>query len=201
MALDRPNVFGSVALAVARTPLDWRWQRVQRSGVSGAAKSFVDALKGRTSLDRIDAVNRYVNAHVTFVNDSVQFPNPDHWSTASETLFRRRGDCEDFAIAKLQMLRAAGLPDRDLYLVIVKDVVRRADHAILVVRADGRMLLLDSNTDRITDATEPQHYRPILSYSSGRAWTHGYQRATKRVELAVALPLDGTFPGVIRLRR
>ena len=36
---------------------------------------------------------------------------------------RGRGDCEDYAIAKLQMLRAAGFEDRDLYLVIAKDLI------------------------------------------------------------------------------
>ena len=190
IALDRPNLFGSVALAVARTPLDWRWQRVAQSGVTGKSKSFATALRGNVPLDRIDAVNRYVNAQVAFVNDTVQYRTPDHWSPASETLGRGRGDCEDYAIAKLQMLRAAGLADRDLYLVIVKDLVRRADHAVLVVRAEGRMLLLDSNTNGITDATKAQDYRPVLSYSAGHAWTHGYQRAIKPVVLAAVFPPD-----------
>ncbi len=190
MALDRPNVLGSVALAVAHTPLDGRSQRVSHSGVTGKSRSFATALRGHVPLDRIDAVNRYVNAHVAFISDTVQYRTPDRWSAASETLGRGRGDCEDYAIAKLQMLRVAGFADRDLYLVIVKDLVRRADHAVLVVRADGRMLLLDSNTDGITDATKSQDYRPVLSYSAGNAWTHGFQRAMKPVVLAAAFSPD-----------
>ena len=37
--------------------------------------------------------------------------------------------------------------------MIVKDLVRRADHAVLVVRAGGHMYVLDNGTDRLLDAT------------------------------------------------
>ena len=63
----------------------------------------------------------------------------DRWSAADDTLARGRGDCEDYALAKLAMLRRAGFADRDLYLVLVKDLARRADHAVLVVRSDGKI--------------------------------------------------------------
>jgi predicted transglutaminase-like cysteine proteinase len=110
------------------------------------------------------------------------------WSVAGETLRRGRGDCEDYAIAKLQMLRHAGFADRDLYLVVVKDLVRRSDHAVLVVRAEGRMLLLDNGTDRIADAASAQDYRPVLSFAAGHVWTHGYQRSQPPVTIAEATP-------------
>ena len=66
--------------------------------------------------------------------------------------------------------------DRDLYLVIAKDLVRRADHALLVVRAEGRMLVLDNGTDTILDAEDASDYRPVLTFSATGAWTHGYRR-------------------------
>ena len=74
------------------------------------------------------------------------------------------------------MLRAAGLADRDMYLVIAKDLVRRADHALLVVRSGGRMLVLDNGTNRILDADDISDYRPVLTFSATGAWTHGYRR-------------------------
>ena len=188
IAYDRPNVFGSVALAVSHTPLDYRWRKVERSRVSGAPAAFAAGLRNRDPLDRLDAVNRYVNAHVTFTDDVRQYRTADLWSSAGETLRRGRGDCEDYAIAKLQMLRHAGFADRDLYLVIVKDLVRRSDHAVLVVRAEGRMLLLDNGTDRIADAATVQDYRPVLSFAAGRVWTHGYQRSQPPVIIAEAIP-------------
>jgi predicted transglutaminase-like cysteine proteinase len=186
IAYDRPNIFGTVALAVQHSPLDYRWHKVEHVRVTGAPAAFASALRNRPALDRLDAVNRFVNARVIFTDDRRQYRTADLWSSASETLRRGRGDCEDYAIAKLQMLRNAGFADRDLYLVIVKDLVRRADHAVLVVRADGRMLLLDNGTDRVADAANAQDYRPVLSFNAGHVWTHGYQRALPPVTIAQA---------------
>jgi predicted transglutaminase-like cysteine proteinase len=186
IAYDRPNIFGTVALAVPRSPLDYRWHKVEHARVTGAPAAFASALRGQDAFDRLEAVNRYVNARVTFTDDRRQYHVADLWSPAGETLRRGRGDCEDYAIAKLQMLRNAGFADRDLYLVIVKDLVRRADHAVLVVRAEGRMLLLDNGTDRVADAANAQDYRPVLSFNAGHVWTHGYQRALPPVTIAQA---------------
>lgn len=182
----RPDVFGSVALSVGRTPLDHRWRKVARQGIGGAAGAYAASLRGLASLDRVEAVNRYVNGRVQFVDDSRQYGREDHWVAASETLRRGRGDCEDYAIAKLQMLRAAGVADRDLYLVIAKDLVRRADHALLVVRAGGRMVVLDNGTNRLLDADEAGDYRPVLTFAASGAWTHGYRRPAPTMTMAAA---------------
>jgi len=163
-------------LAVGRTPLDQRWRNVARQRVLGAPAAYAASLRGQGELARVEAVNRYVNGRVQFVDDLRQYGRADLWAAASETLRRGRGDCEDYAIAKLQMLRAAGVADRDMYLVIAKDLVRRADHALLVVRAGGQMLVLDNGTNRILDADEISDYRPVLTYSAAGAWTHGYRR-------------------------
>ena len=47
---------------------------------------------------------------------------------------------------------------------------------MLVVRAEGRMLVLDNGTDRLIDSYEMPDYRPIVTFSGNRAWTHGYRR-------------------------
>lgn len=179
VAADRPNVFGTVALRVARTPLDRRWQRVRHARVNGPVGTWARGLAGLAPEQRAETINRFVNQRISFTDDSAQYGAPDVWQSAGDTLRRRRGDCEDYAIAKLQLLRQSGVAAGDLYLVIVKDLVRRADHAVLVVRTGDRLLLLDNATDRVADATAFQDYRPMLSYAAnGRdAWTHGYQRS------------------------
>ncbi len=184
ISADRPDVFNSVALKVANTSLDARWRRVAHSRATGAAGVFAAGLRSRDEGARIDAVNRYVNRRVSFVDDRVQYHAPDRWSAASETLGRGRGDCEDYAIAKMAMLRAAGVAERDLYLVILKDLVRRADHAVLVVRSAGRYLVLDNGTDQIVDSSEVRDYRPILTFTAGQAYTHGYRRELPTVTYA-----------------
>jgi predicted transglutaminase-like cysteine proteinase len=186
IASDRPDIFGTVALSVSHTSLDRRWSKVSRSPVGSRAAAYAAGVAALSPLARLDAVNRYVNQRVTFVNDIQQYGVSDLWVPAAETLRRGRGDCEDFAIAKLQMLRRAGFADKDLYLVILRDLARRADHAVLVARADGRLLVLDNGTNRIVDTDSISDYRPILSFSGDHAWTHGYRREIPTMELASA---------------
>jgi predicted transglutaminase-like cysteine proteinase len=173
----RPDVFGSVALRIARSPLDARWKGVEHSQVDGAAARFAEAQRGKDALDKLEAIDWYVNKRVHFVDDRVQWGKADVWSPASLTLSRGRGDCEDYAIAKMAMLRRAGFSDRDLYVVVLKDLVRRADHAVLVARADGHMYVLDNGTDRVMDSESVADYRPILTFASNGTWTHGYRVA------------------------
>ena len=214
VSADRPDVFNSVALSISRSPLDTRWNQVSGAGVGGNAGAFAASLRGNNVLAQLEAVNGYVNGRVRFVDDRVQFGVADRWQAPSDTLTRGRGDCEDFALAKRAMLRAAGVPDRDLYLVVLKDLTRRADHAVLVVRAAGRFLVLDNGTDRIIDSADIADYKPMLTFAAaGRSYTHGYRRdvppityAANRVTAPVVLaearfePSSGAseLPDVVR---
>lgn len=182
----RPDLFGSVALEVNRTPLDRRWRKVEQARLGGSAAAYARSLRELDRVGQVEAVNRYVNGRVRFADDSRQYGRADFWSAAADTLRRGRGDCEDYAIAKLQMLRAAGFADRDLYLVVVKDLVRRSDHAVLVVRTSGRMLMLDNGTDVVSDADTVSDYRPVLTFAANGTWTHGYRRSLAPVRIAQA---------------
>jgi predicted transglutaminase-like cysteine proteinase len=210
---DRPDIFNSVALSIGRSPLDARWHQVSGAGVRGAASAYAASLHGENIIAKLEAVNGYINARVRFVDDRVQFGVADRWMTASETLARGRGDCEDFALAKRAMLRAAGVPDKDLYLVVLKDLTRRADHAVLVVRAAGRFLVLDNGTNRIVDSSDVQDYKPVLTFTASRTYTHGYRREVAPVTYAsnsVSAPVvladarfepssdEGDLPAVVR---
>ena len=194
VSADRPDIFNSVALSIGRSPLDSRWNQISRADVSGAGAGFAASLRGKDVIAKLEAVNSYVNARVRYTEDRVQFGIADRWMAASETLARGRGDCEDYAIAKRAMLRAAGVPDRDLYLVVLKDLTRRADHAVLVVRAAGRFLVLDNGTNRIVDSSDVSDYRPVMTFTAGHTYTHGYRRglppviyASNEVSAPVAL--------------
>jgi predicted transglutaminase-like cysteine proteinase len=180
----RPDVFGSVALQVMHTPLDSRWRAVQHQSLSGAPARFSTALKQFTAVKQLELANRYVNHRVHYQSDEQHFGRPDVWSSANETLRSGSGDCEDYAIAKLQLLRAAGFPQHDLYLVIVHDLVRRADHAVLVARAAGNMFVLDDGTDEVLNSRDVTDYRPVLTFASYGKWTHGYRVQPARMVVA-----------------
>jgi predicted transglutaminase-like cysteine proteinase len=171
----RPDVFGSVALQVGHTPLDAKWHAVEHSQVTGSPARFASNLKGFSPVEMLERVNNFVNHRVQYEDDQKHWGRPDVWSSANETLSSGRGDCEDYAIAKLQLLRAAGFAQHDLYLTIVHDLDRRADHAVLVARAAGHMYVLDDATDEVLDSSNVSDYRPILTFASYGEWTHGYR--------------------------
>lgn len=166
-----PDLFGTKAIRVSATRLDGKWKRVSRTAF-GAGPAIRIAHAGRA--EQLRQVNSWVNHAITFSEDRRTYGKADHWASAQETLRRGRGDCEDFAIAKMQILRAAGVPLRDLNLMIVRDLVRRQDHAVLAVRTEAGFAILDSNTDRVLRAEDVADYRPIITFSSEGAWIHGY---------------------------
>lgn len=172
-----PNLFGSVALSVSRTPFDAGWNRVANADVTGSAAAFaMDAAIGndRTAIDKI---NRYVNARIAYTSDNRQFGREDRWMRPDEAFAAGRGDCEDYAIAKMAMLKKAGFDARDLYVVVLKDLANLNDHAVLAVRHEGRFLILDNSHDRVEDANDISFFRPVMSYSAAGRWVHGFNRA------------------------
>lgn len=182
VSADRPNIFGSSAMPVGATSLDAKWRRVSATFSRGvpAARHLASAGQADGKMGKLELVNGWVNRHVKFVSDIRGTGRSDLWSSAVETLGRGQGDCEDYAIAKLQILQALGFSSNDLYLAVVRDLVRRADHAVLVVRVDGRFVVLDNNVDRVLDSGEVADYRPIITYAaSGKAFVHGYQQPVR----------------------
>jgi predicted transglutaminase-like cysteine proteinase len=165
------DFLASKRLAVSRTGFDKQWNRVRRGTLSA---SLTGIARGNPGEATIAAVNAWANARIRYVEDRELYGQADYWADARTTLRRRAGDCEDIAIAKMALLAGAGVRREDMYLTIAHDLVRNADHALLVVKSGGRYWLLDNNIDRLLDASEANDYRPILSYSSTGKWLHGY---------------------------
>ena len=174
----RPDFFGSVALAIGKTPLDAKWAgvRADKSIPVGAASIVAKARQanGRT---RIQLVNAWVNESVRYVEDAKNFGSTDLWATASMTMRTKRGDCEDFALLKMRILEAAGVPSDSMYLVIMRDLVVQVDHAVLVASSDEGSVVLDNRTNNMVDAWTASGYRPVFTFSARGRWTHGYARA------------------------
>jgi predicted transglutaminase-like cysteine proteinase len=181
-----PDIFGSVALRVSSTPFDWRWQAVSHQNISAASSQWARQLSKLPESERLIAVNRYVNGRIVFADDRLQFGSEDVWQPARATLERGRGDCEDYAILKLHLLRAAGIPESRLYLVIARDLTQRSDHAVLAVQSGDGLWIMDNRTDEVLSASKAPDYRPIFSYSAGKSWIYGYRRKEKAGAVALA---------------
>lgn len=170
------DFLASKRLPIRHTAFDASWRRVRDAGLGakrmkGLFPSIANA--GETAL--LSAVNAWTNAHVRYVEDQQLYGRGDYWASAGATLRSRAGDCEDIAILKMQLLAAQGVARSDMYLTIARDLVRNADHALLIVKADDRYWMLDNATDKLIDASQRADYRPILSYSANGTWLHGYE--------------------------
>jgi predicted transglutaminase-like cysteine proteinase len=91
------------------------------------------------------AVNDRVNNSIVYEADETQFNVANRWTLDA---VGGRGDCKDYALAKREALRAAGLPDSALRIAIVRTQGNEL-HAVLTVETEKGALVLDSLTPRI----------------------------------------------------
>ncbi len=111
-----------------------------------AARRFlavVDHGLARSGRARIGIINREINFFIVPTSDLAQWGVADRWSAPIETFAAGRGDCEDYAIAKYAALRAAGLANTDIRLIVVRNNAVGEHHAVVAVRLDGDWTILD----------------------------------------------------------
>jgi predicted transglutaminase-like cysteine proteinase len=99
------------------------------------------------------AVNDRVNGSITYESDLTHYGAPNRWTLNPEGGY---GDCKDYALAKREALRQAGLPDQALRIAIVR-TPRDELHAVLTVDTDKGVLVLDSLTPKIRPWTETSY--------------------------------------------
>ena len=178
-------------LAIAHTAFDAQWNRVSHATLDeGMVRRMGVAASGQPVAARLQAVNAWANAHIRYAEDRTLFGTADYWANAGETLRRGAGDCEDIAILKLQLLAAMGLPRDAMFLTIARDLVRHADHALLIVRDGERFWMLDNATDRLIDAGPSADYRPVFSFGQNGKWLHGYASQIAAAPVALPVPAE-----------
>lgn len=198
-------LLGAQSIRIARTPFDGDWAAIQRRPNNIRVQLALKKSGARGSADKakqIQMVNLWVNQNIAFGDDQAVHGRADYWAPSSETLRRGIGDCEDLAIAKMDMLAALGVARADMRLIIARDLVRNADHAVLVVKLDGGSVMLDNVTDRLLNGQMPNDYRPIMSFSQNAKWVHGYAvQQPESVSLAsfpaMAAPASGQARDVV----
>ena len=124
---------------------------------------LIASVKSKSGRDRLDEANRAVNMVVRYVSDFAQHGEADRWSSPLETFATTKGDCEDYAIAKLAALNEAGFPSEDMRLVLVRDRAVRQDHAVLAARLDGHWLILDNRRNSLIEDGEATSLTPLFA--------------------------------------
>lgn len=94
-------------------------------------------------LSELDEINRRVNIVIAPATDQELYGIAEHW-----TLPVDRGDCEDYALLKRQILLQRGWPSSALLMTVVRD--ERGDgHAVLTVRTTQGDFILDNKVSDI----------------------------------------------------
>ena len=183
---QRLNVFGAVALPLSTTPYDAKWKSVLArmdsenlvagaAGNSAAANTWLrglDALRGKPQMEQLIAANRLVN-DTAYLGDS-----GDTWSSPLE-FFARRGDCEDYCIAKYASLKRLGFDESRMRMLIVTDTATRQAHAVLAVdMPDGTYILDNQNRDvkrheELKYSSGEVHYQPMFALARRKQWLYG----------------------------
>lgn len=191
----RDEFLGTARVGIRLTPFNADWDRVSENRLSTSRVSGLIGSDAPVTVETLAEVNRWVNRRIQYADDARNWAERDYWASAEETLALGRGDCEDYAILKYQMLAALGFDRRDMYLTLARDLVRNADHAVLVVKIEGRPYMLDNATDILLPASTSYDYRPTMSFNSESAWLHGSVRRddTAATIAAATQPFDLTL--------
>lgn len=138
-------------------------------------RRLVADLRGLDLRAKLERVNGAINSH-PYVPSLANWGESNHWETPFEFL-RRSGQCQDYAIAKYLLLRAAGVPAQQLRLVVLRDTRLGLDHAITAAYVGGEVLVLDNQRRDIARADEIRHYQPYYSINEEGWWLHIGPRA------------------------
>ena len=182
------GLFGSVALPISTLPAGRDWRRVSSidftsqygarctssacsSGVGLLLKKAALMARAKPTMDALSLINSSVNNVIRYRADTV-----DKWSTPVETAQSGTGDCEDFAIAKMWLLRSIGYRADQLQLVVLRDTRTTAFHAVLAVHVGGTSYILDNMSSRVVPDVMLKNYVPIESFAGDRMFIHGFAR-------------------------
>ncbi|WP_352128105.1 transglutaminase-like cysteine peptidase [Mesorhizobium sp. dw_380] len=205
-----PGVFGSVALSMHNFPVSARWAPVYKAIVDCSAGSacdgknslftaIVNAAKDKPFVDKLSFINSSINHAIAYKKDIAVYGKLDYWAKPSETLERRAGDCEDFAILKMAALLRAGIPAQSMSLVVLQDRKRGFFHAVLSVSTGSGVFILDSLSNVVSRDSDLPDYVPLYSFSTDRAWIHGARAGAAQIAdinggLATVAPGEGLQP-------
>lgn len=135
-----------------------------------AWRAKIKELQSQPLRQRVEAVNRFIN-HWPRLSDQEAYGKADHWASPLEFL-ERSGDDEDFAIMKFSTLRQAGLKNKQLRLVMVRDSLSGRAQIILAVYIDGEILILSDQWPNVISDDHAMSYVPFISLNETTRWAH-----------------------------
>lgn len=216
--VDAGGVFGSLALSTNINLASRHWTGAlrkmrrdaglvadcppQKDGCKRSVRMlsrFIHQAKGKPiGAGLLDDVNLYTNRNIRYTSDRKVFGRNEYWAGPSEVM-GARGDCEDYVITKYFILSKLGVADKDMKVVVVRDLVSGQGHAVLAVTIAGRTLILDNQSSQVRDHLTIARYQPLYTINRTSAWLN---LAVKRVPVSSTLAeKTGPAPKSVRTVR
>ncbi|WP_456269808.1 transglutaminase-like cysteine peptidase [Kushneria sp. AK178] len=141
------------------------WDDTREKAITQSRAELVRETRQRDALAQLRYVNRVVNNAARQQEEAA-----DIWKGFDRLTRDGHGDCEDFAIAKYQILRSAGMPAHRLDFLAARDALTPTYHAVLRYRMDdGSHLILDNLTPLILSQTQRTDLAPIVVFDAQRS--------------------------------
>jgi predicted transglutaminase-like cysteine proteinase len=193
-----PQIFGTVSIAVSHLAVEARWRAIAPiaprklfGAICNGDRDLCDSplmhawarlrasLSDKTvsPLEILHRVNAEVNAGIRYRSDTDNYGVPDYWASPAEVARRHSADCKEFALVKMWMLAALGVPNASMRIVVVKDLENGDGHAILSVSLGHVNLVLDNLTSHVRDDRMIARYQPLYSVSTTGSWIHGVRHS------------------------
>lgn len=118
--------------------------------------------------EKVERANAETNLY-PYTPSEQNWGRSDYWESPAEFL-KRSGQCQDYAVTKYFLLRAAGVPSEEMRIVVVQDMQTQLAHAVLVANHDGESLLLDNQIPRVTPFESIDRYRPLYALNEQGWW-------------------------------
>lgn len=145
--------------------------------VAEQAQALVQQIERSSAQDdaqRLKDINDFFNRRLAFREDAVTWGLPDYWASPLESLEKRAGDCEDYAIAKYFALAASGVPTVKLRMVYVRARLQGQSLAHMVLayhpQPGAEPLILDNLRPEVLPASQRTDLTPVFSFNTEGLW-------------------------------
>lgn len=131
-------------------------------------------------LSELDEINRIVNKAIQPATDADLYGTTERWIIPVN-----RGDCEDYALLKRQVLIRRGWPPSALLMTVVRDELGEG-HAVLTARTAQGDFILDNKVDAVKLwYLTPYEYVMRQSFLDPKVWVSLSPQAYSPVSIAV----------------
>ena len=153
--------------------------RTDKHCVPAEWQGLIDRLRGLDLRQQIAIANQAINRH-RYVPTAVNWHRSMYWETAFEFL-RHGGQCQDYAIAKYLLLRAAGVSADQCAWSCCAIPRSISITPCSPSMSNGEPQLLDNLRGDIVPASSVGDYHPYYSINENGWWTHFGGQAMTRV--------------------